>query len=112
METSCTDLDPTILSRSKTMIRKRKFTVTYELPEVLFNVLEEQAKREGRPLEEVIADCNREMRDTRPPVSPEEEERLHQELISQFGSYDSGDPHSADNERIDEDLAREYGSGL
>ena len=27
-----------------------------------------------------------------------------------FGTWDSGDPHSADNERIDEDLAREYGS--
>jgi hypothetical protein len=94
------------------MIRKRKFTVTYELPEELFNVLEEKANREGRPMEEVIAECKKEMRFIRPPVSPEEEERLHQELISQFGSYDSGDPHSADNERIDKDLAREYGSGL
>ena len=25
-----------------------------------------------------------------------------------FGSWDSGDKHSADNERIDADLAREY----
>ncbi len=57
------------------MIRKRKFTVTYELPEELFNVLEEQAKREGRPMAEVIAECNKEMRFIRPPVSPEEEER-------------------------------------
>lgn len=27
-----------------------------------------------------------------------------------FGIFDSGDPNSADNERIDADLAREYGS--
>ena len=27
-----------------------------------------------------------------------------------FGSYSSGDPHSADNDRIDADLAHEYGS--
>jgi hypothetical protein len=27
-----------------------------------------------------------------------------------FGSWDSGDENSADNERIDADLAREYGS--
>lgn len=26
-----------------------------------------------------------------------------------FGAWDSGDEHSADNERIDADLAREYG---
>ena len=72
------------------MIRKRKFTVTYELPEELFNVLEEQAKREGRPMEEVIAECKKEMRVVRPPVSPEEEP-LHQELVSLFGTGNSGD---------------------
>jgi hypothetical protein len=27
---------------------------------------------------------------------------------SLFGSWDSGDPHSADNDRIDSDLADEY----
>ena len=27
-----------------------------------------------------------------------------------FGAWDSGDPRSADNDRIDTDLAREYGS--
>jgi hypothetical protein len=94
------------------MIRKRTFTVTYELPEELFNVLEEKAKGEGRPLAEVIVEHEKEIHVARPPVSPEEEERLHQELVSLFGSYDSGDPHSADNDRIDEDLAREFGSGL
>ncbi len=29
-----------------------------------------------------------------------------------FGSWDSGDEHSADNDKIDRDLAREYGKGL
>jgi hypothetical protein len=94
------------------MIRKRTFTVTYELPEELYNVLEAKAEREGRPLAEVIIEHEKETRVVRSPVSPEEEQRLHQELVSLFGSYDSGDPHSADNQRIDEDLAREYGSGL
>jgi hypothetical protein len=28
-----------------------------------------------------------------------------------MGAVDSGDPHAADNERIDTDLAREYGNG-
>ena len=29
-----------------------------------------------------------------------------------FGTVNSGDPRSADNDRIDADLAREYGRGL
>jgi len=29
-------------------------------------------------------------------------------VSSFFGIWDSGDPHSADNDRIDADLAREY----
>jgi hypothetical protein len=90
------------------MIRKRTLTVTYELPEELFNVLEEKAKREGRPMAEIIAEYQKETRVVRPPVSPEEEERLHQRLLSHFGKGNSNDPHSSNNERIDEDLAREY----
>ena len=94
------------------MIRKRTLTVTYELPEELWNVLEEKAMREGRPMAEVIAEHEKAERFIRPPVSAEEEERLHHELIAQFGSYDSGDPNSADNMLIDQDLAKEYGSGF
>ena len=78
----------------------RKLTVTYELPEELFLILEEQAKREGRPMEDVIAEYRLESRPVRP------------KLLSHFGAWDGGDPHGSDNERIDEDLAREYGSGL
>jgi len=94
------------------MIRKRTFTITYELPEELFNVLEEKAQREGRPLAEVIVEHQKEIRVVRPPVSPDEEERLHQRLLSHFGSWHGGDPNGGDNEKIDEDLAREYGSDL
>lgn len=94
------------------MIRKRTFTVTYSYPEELYNVLEEQAKQEGRPLIEVIVEFEKATRFVRPRVSPEEAKRLEQEFRSLIGSYDSGDPHSSDNERIDQDLAREYGSGL
>ncbi|HZN68894.1 MAG TPA: hypothetical protein VFB66_26680 [Tepidisphaeraceae bacterium] len=32
-------------------------------------------------------------------------------LLRHMGAVDSGDPHAADNERIDTDLAREYGNG-
>jgi len=33
-------------------------------------------------------------------------------VSSFFGIWDSGDPHSADNDRIDADLAREYAGSL
>lgn len=94
------------------MIRNRTFTITYELPEELFNVLEKKAQREGRPLDLVIAEYKLKQYPPRPPISPEEAERRHQDLIRHFGTYNSGDPNSADNERIDEDLAREYGGEL
>jgi hypothetical protein len=43
----------------------------------------------------------------------EEEARLAEERFARWiGAWDSGDPNSADNERIDADLAREYGAGL
>ena len=113
--TVAADVESTVGSRKqlgwRTMIRKRTFTITYELPEELFNVLEEKAKREGRPLAEVIAEHKKEMRFVRPPVSPEEEERLHQELFA-IRLYTAAIRIRADNERIDEDLAREYGCGL
>jgi hypothetical protein len=87
----------------------RELTVTYRLPEELWKVLEEQAAREGRRMEDVVAEYKLQQYPPRPPISPEEAQRRHQALIDQFGTYDSGDPHSSDNERIDEDLAREYG---
>jgi len=41
----------------------------------------------------------------------EEEKRLAEERFARWiGSVNSGNPHSADNEQIDADLAREYGA--
>lgn len=41
----------------------------------------------------------------------EEEERLAEDRFARWiGSVDSGNPNSADNEQIDADLIREYGS--
>lgn len=94
------------------MIQNRTFTITYELPEELFNVLEKKAQHEGRPLDLVIAEYKLKQYPARPPISSDEAERRHREFVATFGSYDSGDPHSADNDRIDQDLAREFGSGL
>ena len=70
------------------MIRNRTFTVTYELPEELFNVLEEKAKREGRPLEDVIAEYEA-ASSIRPTAQfrRKKHERRHQNLIvAMFGT--------------------------
>ena len=48
----------------------------------------------------------------RKPMS-EKERRLAEERFARWiGSVNSGNPRSADNEQIDEDLAKEYGAGL
>ena len=46
----------------------------------------------------------------RPELSEEERRAAMADLLRFAGAADSGDPHSANNERIDEDLAREYGN--
>ena len=48
----------------------------------------------------------------RPPLSDEERLAARKRMEAFFGVFDSGDPHSTDNERLDADLAREYGRGL
>ena len=87
----------------------RKVTVTYELPEEICLVLEQRAAAEGRRLEDVVAEhvvrCQ-----SRPQEIPSQEiERRTAAFERHFGVWDSGDERSSDNERIDADLAREYG---
>lgn len=87
----------------------RELTVTYRLPEEIWNVLEEKAKREGRRMEEVIEEYRSQQYPPRPPVSPEETQRRHEAFLAHIGKGECGDPHASNNERIDADLAREYG---
>ncbi len=73
----------------------------------------------AKPLEELIRELpprgQAEVRDfiefllTKQRASPHAEESPERGSFEQlFGSWDSGDENSADNERIDADLAREY----
>ena len=45
------------------------------------------------------------------PTEPDAEEIQHARTAFErhFGTFDSGDPNFSDNERIDADLAKEYG---
>lgn len=86
----------------------RKITVTYELTDELYEILEAQAKRQGRPFEEYVKEFFAGIQTHRPQLTPEEFAKHKAALAKHFGAVSSGDPNSADNERIDADLAREY----
>ncbi|MGI8641722.1 MAG: hypothetical protein ACR2MG_17480 [Pyrinomonadaceae bacterium] len=48
----------------------------------------------------------------KPELSEEEKQRREANFARHFGAVKSGDSRSADNDKIDADLAREYGRGL
>jgi hypothetical protein len=87
----------------------RKLTVTYDLPEEICLVLEQRAATEGRRLEDVVAEHVAQGCPNRRSLSAEETQRRIAAFERFIGSFDSGDPQFCDNERIDADLAREYG---
>lgn len=84
-----------------------------EVDRALRSAVERLAPGTGKSPDELLADFRARIR-ADPPATLTEEERQAswKRLEAFFGSFDSGDPHSADNERIDADLAREYGRGL
>jgi hypothetical protein len=86
----------------------RRITVTYDLPEEVCVVLERRAATEGRRLEDIVAEHVVKSRPSRPPLSSEEVQCRVAAFERHFGTIDSGDPNSSDNERIDVDLAKEY----
>ena len=49
-------------------------------------------------------------RKPRPILTPEKREAVMARLRRHAGAVNSSDPNSADNERVDADLAREYGN--
>jgi hypothetical protein len=87
----------------------RKVTVTYDLPEEICVILEQRAVAEGRRWEEVVAEHVAHCRPSHQHIAPQEIQRRIAAFERHFGAMDSGDPKFSDNERIDADLAREYG---
>jgi hypothetical protein len=86
-------------------------TLTFEIPDEIYEACEQIAARDGRTTEAVALEyLARHAPRPRPKLSDKELRAAREELMSFAGAADSGDPRSGDNERIDEDLAREYGS--
>lgn len=76
------------------------------LPDELFQPLIETALRQGRTPEDIVIDRLA----ASFPLQAANGEREQGDITRFFGAFDSDDPNSADNERIDADLAREYGA--
>jgi len=84
-------------------------TLTFEVPDQVYEALEQMAAREGRPVEALVLEwlASHEPKPRR-DLTEDESQAAWDRLLRHAGSVESGDPRSADNERIDADLAREY----
>ena len=86
-------------------------TLTFEVPDELLEAFEQMAAKYGRSVEAIALEClAKHAPKPRSELTAEERRAARERLRRHMGAVNSGDPHSADNERIDADLAREYGS--
>ena len=84
-------------------------TLTFEIPEELYEAFDFIARRDGKTTEQVALEyLARRAAERRPPLSDEDRRAARERFFRYAGAVNSGDPDSADNERIDADLAREY----
>ena len=85
-------------------------TVTIEVADEVYKALEQMSAKQGRPIEDLVLEWRAACAPKPRPKLTAEQRRAARERLRRFsGAVDSGDPHSADNERIDRDLEREYG---
>ncbi len=85
-------------------------TVTIELADEVYEALQQIAAKTGRSIGELALEWRAKYGPKLRPTLSDEERRAARQRLRRFsGAVNSGDPHSADNERIDRDLEREYG---
>ncbi len=86
-------------------------TLTFQVSDEVYEACQQIAARYERTEEEVLLEWLAKRAKKRCPKLTEEESRAAWErLLQHAGAVSSGNEHSADNDRIDADLAREYGS--
>lgn len=84
-------------------------SVTVKIPEEVYSALLERALAAGRSVEDLVAEwVAQRARPRAPEVTPEELE-ARKRLLAKYGNLNPNDPNASDNERIDADLAKEYG---
>ena len=84
-------------------------TISFEVPNELYEVFEREAAQTGRAVEAVAIEFMAKYGPKpRPKLSEEELRESRERLFRHAGAANSRDSRSADNDRIDADLAREY----
>lgn len=82
--------------------------ITITLPDEVYQPLIAAAERQGRTPEELAAEHLAGLVAPRPSPAPGERDKA--DITRFFGAVSLGDATGADNDRIDADLAREYGA--
>ena len=90
----------------------RKVTISCRLPEELYHVLERRADAQRRPVDDVVVEYLARHTTRRRAATATGRKARKRRLPKYMGVCKANDPHAADNDRIDAELAREYGRGL
>ena len=86
-------------------------TLTFEVSDALYETFQQMAAKYGRTLEEVALEwLAKHAPQSRPQLAVEEHQGAWERLLRHADAAHLGHPTGADNEQIDADLAREYGS--
>lgn len=89
----------------------KTLTLELEVADEVYEALGQMAAKQGQPIEDLVLEWRaRYGPRPRPKLSDAQRRAARKRLLRFAGSVNSGDPHSADNEKIDADLAREYAS--
>ena len=86
-------------------------TVTFQVPEEIYESMQALAAESATPFEDVVAEYLAQRVRKQPPQVDKscDHQAERSRLLRYAGIFSSGDPNSADNDRIDTDLVREYG---
>jgi hypothetical protein len=85
--------------------------ITITVPDELYQTLVDAARQFGLTPEEAALERLKQAATSKRHRQPDVDEGEKETRVeTHFGTWDSGDMLSADNERIDADLAREYAS--
>ena len=88
-------------------------TLTLQVSDEVYEACRRMAAKYGKTVEACVLEfLVKHGPKPRPKLTEEESRAAWERLLWHAGAVSSGDPHSADNDRIDADLAREYGTGL
>ena len=85
-------------------------SVTVKIPEDVYSLLLQRALAAGRSVEDLVVEwVAQRAQPPEPEVTPAELQARRQWLEKYGNLCTCTDPHCLDNERIDADLAKEYG---